>query len=96
MNTTINAQLEQLQQKMQLLLKHYAQLQRENVQLKKDVAKKQQQLTLNQQVIQQQEQQIDALRLSKDGFSVEEKKELERRIDVYIREIDRCMSLLNT
>lgn len=96
MNTTINAQLEQLQQKMQLLLKHYAQLQRENVQLKKDVAKKQQQLTLNQQVIQQQEQQIDALRLSKDGFSVEEKRELERRIDVYIREIDRCMSLLNT
>ena len=89
-------QLLQLQQKQQLLLKQFAFLKSENRQLTKRLAKKDAQLTNAEDKLKDLQQKLDVLKISKGSFDDKEKKELERRIDAYVREIDRCLALLNT
>ena len=86
----------QLQQKQQLLLKQFVVLKTENRQLTKRLAKKDAQLTNAEEKLKDLQQKLDVLKISKGAFSDEEKKELERRIDAYVKEIDRCLALLNT
>ena len=94
--STLNSQIIQMQQRLKLLISNYMVLKRENVQLKKEIAKKQTLLTEREQLLQTLQQQLDILKLSKDSFSEEEKSELNKRIETYIKDIDRCLSLLNT
>jgi len=94
--STLNSQIIQMQQRLKLLISNYMVLKRENVQLKKEIAKKQTLLTDREQLLQTLQQQLDVLKLSKDSFSEDEKSELNKRIETYIKEIDRCLSLLNT
>ena len=89
-------QLLQLQQKQQLLLKQFSFLKSENRQLTKRLAKKDAQLTNAEDKLKDLQQKLDVLKISKGSFDDKEKKELERRIDAYVREIDRCLALLNT
>ncbi len=91
----INNQLVQLQQKLQLLIKNYQQLQREHVQLKKELEKTNTQLQEKNEHLQAIQQQIDVLKLGKAAFNEEEKLVLEKRINIYLKEIDKCLSLLN-
>lgn len=92
----INERLEQFQLKLSQLLKQHVVLQKENNQLKKENAKLKSQLESKEQQMAQLQNQHDALKLSKDGFSEEEKKELEKKIDAYVKEIDYCLSILNS
>ena len=92
----INNQLQQLQTKLQQLLKNYKQLQKENVQLKNLLVKKSNELTETINKLQAIQQQIDILKLSKSGFDDTEKIVLEKRIDIYLKEIDKCLGLLNS
>ena len=89
-------QLLQLQQKQQLLLKQFALLKSENKQLTKRLAKKDAQMIDAEEKLKDLQQKLDVLKISKGSFDDKEKKELERRIDAYVREIDRCLALLNT
>ena len=94
--STLNSQIIQMQQRLKLLISNYMVLKRENVQLKKEIAKKQTLLTEREQLLQTLQQQLDILKLSKDSYSEEEKLELNKRIETYLKDIDRCLSLLNT
>ncbi len=91
----INSQLQLLQTKLQALLKNYQQLQKENVQLKKELGKKSGEAIEAKEKLQTIQQQIDILKLSKSGFDETEKVLLEKRIDIYLKEIDKCLALLN-
>jgi len=92
----LSNQLLQLQQKQELLLKHYLILKRENVQLKKSVSKKEAQLQKTEDQLKDLQQKLDAEKLSKGSLDNPEKKVLEKRLNEYIKEIDRCLKLLNT
>lgn len=92
----INSQLQLLQVKLQVLLKSYQQLQKQNVQLKKELGKKSAEAIEAKEKLQAIEQQIDVLKLSKSGFDQTEKVVLEKRIDIYLKEIDKCLALLNS
>jgi hypothetical protein len=92
----LNIQLHQVQQKLQRLIKSFTLLQRENIQLKKELEKKNTLLTKNEQIVFSLQQQVNALRLTKEGLSLSDKKQLEKDINTYLKEIDRCLSLLNT
>jgi hypothetical protein len=87
--------INQLNTKLQLLLKQYAVLQHENVQQKKTIE------TLTAKADQQREemevmkQQQLLLKASLDQMEPQEKKELEQKINSYIRNIDKCISLLS-
>lgn len=91
----LSAHLENLQQKIQQLLKNQQQLLRENVQLQKELQKGKQTIEDKTHQTQNLQQQIDALKLGVSKWNIEEKALLEKRIDVYLKEIDRCLELLN-
>jgi hypothetical protein len=70
-------------------------LQKENAQLKKELSKSQENISEKSEKLQALQQQVDVLKLGASGWSEEEKIELEKRIDVYLKEIDKCIALLN-
>ena len=91
----LSTHITQLQNKLQLLLKNYVQLQKENIQLRKNIEKKETLLQVKSQQIQDFQQQVDSLKITKGGWVNEDKKMLQRRIDQYLKEIDICLASLN-
>ena len=86
----IEQQLSSIHQKLQNLLKQYQLLQKENTQLKKELEKNKAQLTT------QENTQQATFKLNSNGKTDEEKVALEKRIDKYLAEIDKCLLLLNS
>ena len=86
----IENQLLSIHQKLQNLLKQYQLLQKENTQLKKELEKNKAQLTT------QENTQQATFKLNSNGKTDEEKVALEKRIDKYLAEIDKCLLLLNS
>ncbi|HNE93673.1 MAG TPA: hypothetical protein PLY81_05020 [Chitinophagaceae bacterium] len=81
MDSTIDQQLSVLQNKLQLLLEKCHALKKENEQLKKQIEK-------NKQSQENSYKNLIALKTNNP-------EELEKRIDKYLQEIDRCLLLLN-
>jgi len=88
-------QLKQIQGKLQQLLKNYSFLQQENKQLQKKLGMIQQQEELYQKNIEVLKQQVDVLKLGAGQMNETDKKEFEKRITLYLKEIDRCIALLS-
>ncbi|HEX8334750.1 MAG TPA: hypothetical protein VF622_19155 [Segetibacter sp.] len=91
----LSQQIQTVTDKVQLLLKQYndaqkevQKLTKENASLKSLVEEK------NQQTLQLQ-QKVEALRLTSVSLNDDVKKDLEKRINVYLKEIDNCLALLN-
>jgi transcription termination factor NusB len=81
MDTTVDKQLSVLQNKLQQLLEQYNTLKKENELLKKDIEKsKQVHLSTYNNFV---------------NLKLENKEALEKKIDKYLQEIDRCLLLLN-
>jgi chromosome segregation ATPase len=91
----LDTQLQSLQDKLQQLLKLYQALQKENQHLKRELALHQAALENKNFRLNQLEQQVDVLQVSAKTQTVEEKKALEQRVDQYLKEIDKCLALLN-
>lgn len=91
----LDTQIQNLQEKLQLLLKSYHGLQKENMQLKRDLALHQAALENKNFRLNQLEQQVDVLQVNAKTQTAEERKALEQRVDQYLKEIDKCLALLN-
>lgn len=87
--------LERIQDKLQQLLKNHFALQKENTQLKTELEKTKKQAQEGQRNIDELKQQADILRLNAVDMNPADKKEFERRINSYLKEIDRCIALLS-
>lgn len=81
--------------KLQHLLKRYAFLQKENDKLKNE-------LTAMKIIEKEKDDQlkllslrIDVLKASKGEMEEEDKKKFEKRINQYLKEVDKCISLMN-
>ncbi len=91
----INEHIKKVNAKLQLLLVQHSKLMHENEQQKKLIASLQ-------QTDAQQKEKLDALRqeqlilkASLDKMDEGEKKELEQKINGYLKNIDKCISLLS-
>ncbi len=93
MTETAN-QLKRIQDKLQQLLKQYNALQKENIQLKEQLGQSGDQQLLQQQNLDHLRQQVDVLKLNAGDMNEADKKELEKRINTYLKEIDRCIAIL--
>ncbi|WP_126970051.1 hypothetical protein [Gynurincola endophyticus] len=82
-------------QKLQLLLQEYQQLQKEQDRLLKQIRELEEENGLQKQKLDTMEVQLAALNSAKPSLSEEEKKQLERRLQQYIKEIERCIALLS-
>jgi chromosome segregation ATPase len=93
--TDINANISHLQEKLQLLIKEFKQLQKENNRLLKDiaVAKAEKEVKINQ--LNQLEQKVAAVQLTSGNWNDAEKAGLQKKIDTYLKEIDKCLALLH-
>ncbi len=87
-------QLKRVHEKILLLLKQYQGLQKENERLKDDMKKMNLRYETIAREAEKYRQQAEALRLTGRGMEESDKKTLEKRLNKYVREIDKCIALL--
>ena len=87
-------QLKRIQDKLQQLVKKHAVLQKENARLSHELDLSREQSSSHQRNIDTLKQQVNVLRLHTGEMSETDKKEFEKRINVYLKEIDRCIAML--
>jgi len=93
--TDLDIHIKRIHEKLERLLKQYNDLQKENNHLKKDIERSSRQASVNQQTIETLKQQVEVLKLSSGNWDENGKKEFEKRINHYIKEIDKCIALLS-
>jgi septal ring factor EnvC (AmiA/AmiB activator) len=90
----VEAQILRIQDKLQQLLRQRDLLLKENGKLREELHKAQEGHAEYSKRLEQLRQQVEVLRVTKTVMSEGEKRELEKRLGQYIREIDRCIALL--
>ena len=81
--------------KLQLLLKQYDHLLKENRRQQEDMARLQKEQLLAKEKLEEYKQQNLVLKASVTSMSEKDKKELEQKISQYVKNIDQCISLLS-
>lgn len=92
---TVDQQFTTLNEKLQQLLRQYNRLQKENERLKEELQQSKNREVEIQTKIDELQQQISILKLGSGDMSERDKKEFEKKINSYIREIDKCISFLS-
>jgi septal ring factor EnvC (AmiA/AmiB activator) len=92
----LSVQIRNIQDKLQQLLKQQALVQKENQQLKKELDRLHTQNEEKQAMVLALQNQLDAVKLGALSLNETEKAALGKRIDGYLKEIDKCIALLNT
>jgi len=88
-------QLKRIHEKLQQLLKQQAMLSKENARLREELEKSKSQSARHEKHIEELKQQVTILKAGAGEMSATDKKEFEKRINGYIKEIDRCIALLS-
>jgi len=91
----LEVQLKRIQDKLQQLLKQYAVLQKENNRIKEELQRDTKNTLVNQQHIDDLKQQVEVLKITSGNWDETDRKEFEKRINSYIKEIDRCITILS-
>ena len=91
---SVDQQFNIINDKLQQLLKQQARLKKENEKLRMELQSFIEKETNYQQKIDELSQQISILKLGAGDMNEKDKKEFERKINLYIREIDKCIAFL--
>ncbi len=92
---TVDQQFTILNEKLQQLLKQYNRLQKENERLKEELQQSKSSGVETQHKMDELQQQLSILKLGSGEMNEKDKKEFEKKINHYIREIDKCISFLS-
>ena len=92
----INDQVLRIEEKLLQLLKQYSILQKENQHLQKETRRLKEQLDIVTAEKNRLQQQADAGTINGGDMGKTSKKELESRINVYLKDIDKCLALLHS
>ncbi len=93
--STTEQHLKRIQGKVQQLLKQHIALQKENQSLKDElesIKKETSQFRENSETL---KQQVEILKYNNGEMGDEDKKQFEKRINTYLKEIDRCITMLS-
>jgi len=88
--------IKRINEKLQQLLKRFQQLQKDNERQSKRIAILEEEKARNAEQVTQLQQQVTILKAATGQLSDTDKKELEKTVSKYIREIDKCISLLSS
>ena len=91
----INTHITHLHEKLQLLIRAYKQLQKENGKLQKEIAVLQSDQKDKNVQLAHLEQKVAAVQLTGGSQNEAEKAQLQKKIDTYLKEIDICLALLH-
>jgi hypothetical protein len=92
---TIDQQFTTLTEKLQVLLKQQQRMHKENERLRGELAEAARREQECHQRMEQLEQQITILKLGNAALPEQDRKEFEKKINQYIREIDKCIAFLS-
>ena len=87
--------IQRINEKLQQLLKGYRLVQKENEKLKKELTDIRGLHTERSKQIEELEQKVAILKTATSNMTEGDKKDLEKRLNHYIKEIDRCISILS-
>ena len=87
--------LKRIQDKVQQLLKQHIALQKENQSLKDELDGLKKETSKFKENSETLKQQVEILKYSNGEMTEEDKKQFEKRINTYIKEIDRCITMLS-
>jgi len=93
--TDLDQNIKRINDKLQLLLKDHSNLQKENEKLKGELNAVKQLQNEKDDQLQLFALRIEVLKASKGSMTEDEKKAFEKKINQYLREIDKCIALLN-
>jgi chromosome segregation ATPase len=88
-------QLKRIQEKAQQLVKRYQQLQAENEQLKKEMRACAEKQELYKNRMETLEEKVAVLKTASGQLEPADKKEIEKKLNHYLKEIDRCITMLS-
>ena len=88
-------QLQRIHSKLQILLRDHQALQKENGKLRQELASLRNEFAEQQGSMDHLKQQVSALKYMGGEMNDADKKEFEKKINSYVREIDRCIALLS-
>jgi chromosome segregation ATPase len=92
---SIDQQFTAINDKLQLLLRAMNRVQKENEKLKSDLEQAKQKESTAKQSIEELQQQSSILKLASGDMSDKDKKNFEKKINQYIKEIDKCIAFLS-
>ena len=92
--STTEQHLKRIQEKLQQLLKQHAAVMKENNKLREELDTVRKKLMVQQKSADELKQQVSVLKVSAGEMNEQDKKEFEKRINGYLKEIDRCIALL--
>ena len=90
----LNTEIKRLQEMLHVLIKRYKQLQKENEHLKNQNEGFKTHLLQKDALIQDAQQKSAAINIA-SLHNIDEKKVLQHKIDLYLKDIEKCLSLLN-
>jgi hypothetical protein len=92
---SLDQQFNTINDKLQLLLKQHNRLQKENERLKDELANARRVEIQTKQQLEEFQQQVNILKVTSGDMTDRDKKEFEKKINQYVREIDKCISFLS-
>ena len=92
---SVDQQFNTLNDKLQQLLKQYNRLQKENERLREELLLVRNREAEMARQVEELQQHISIMKISSGDMSDKDKKEFERKINQYIREVDKCISFLS-
>jgi hypothetical protein len=92
---TIDQQFNSLNDKLQQLLKQHHRIQKENERLKQELEESKSREQQKLQRLDELEQQVSILKITSGEMNEKDKREFEKKINQYIREVDKCISFLS-
>ncbi len=93
---TVDHQFNLLNEKLQLLLRQHNRVQKENERLKQELDEAKSRELQVQQRMEELEQQISILKLGAGEMNEKDKKEFEKKINGYLRDVDKCIAFLSS
>ena len=92
---TVDQQFNTINEKLQQLLRQYNRLQKENERLREELNQSNEKERQVHSRVDELQQQISILKLSSGDMNEKDKKEFEKKINQYLKEIDKCISFLS-
>jgi hypothetical protein len=87
-------QLKRIHEKLQELLKKHVALEKENQQLRKENLLLKEKSVSQQTKVEELKQQGQILKMNSGEMNTADKKEFEKKINGYVKEIERCIAML--
>ncbi|WP_018629440.1 hypothetical protein [Niabella aurantiaca] len=95
MSQAIEEKIKQIQEKLVQLCRKNAIIEKENIALKQALEESKASAASAASTMEAMQQQLDIARYGNTQMSPEERKAFEKRVNGYLKEIDRCIALLS-